>query len=397
MMDKPVIENGQPIRNSFLPYGRQWIDDEDIQTVIEVLKSDYLTTGPSIEIFEKKLADYVGAKYAVAFSNGTAALHGATFAAGIANGDEVITTPMTFAASANCILYQSGIPFFADIDNKTYNIDPKLIEGLITNKTKAIIPVDYTGQPADLDEILRIAKKHNLIVIEDAAHALGATYKGRKIGSISDMTMFSFHPVKHITTGEGGVITTNNKAYYDRLIQFRTHGITRNPSDLIANHGPWYYEMKYLGYNYRMTDIQAALGISQLDKLKGFIETRKKYVKMYNDAFSKMKELTIPYQSTDSDSSWHLYIIRLNTIKLKVGRKKIFEALLKENIGVNVHYIPVYFHPYYQDLGYEQGLCPRAESHYEQIITIPLFPKMTEKDVDDVIEAVKKVIYFYKK
>ncbi|MED4877002.1 UDP-4-amino-4,6-dideoxy-N-acetyl-beta-L-altrosamine transaminase [Anoxybacillus geothermalis] len=387
----------EPIRQSYLPYGRQWIDDDDIEAVVEVLKGDYLTTGPYVSTFEHAVAQYVGAKYAIAFSNGTAALHGACFAAGISEGDEVITTPMTFAASANCVLYQGGIPVFADIDEKTYNIDPNKIEEKITDKTKAIIPVDFTGQPVELDRILEIARKYNLIVIEDAAHALGATYKGRKIGSISDMTMFSFHPVKHITSGEGGIITTNNKEYYEKLLQFRSHGITRNKEKLNEYHGPWYYEMQFLGYNYRMTDIQAALGTSQLKKIDKFIELRRKYVAMYNEAFKDMDEIITPFQHEDGESSWHLYIIRLKLNKLTASRREIFEALQQQNIGVNVHYIPVHFQPYYQQLGYKKGICPNAEKLYEEMITLPLFPAMNEKDVNDVIKAVKRTIDYYKK
>lgn len=388
----------QPIRDSYLAYGRQWIDEEDIQAVVDVLKGDFLTTGPTINRFEQAVADYVGTKYAVAFSNGTAALHGACFAAGIEEGDEVITTPMTFAASANCVLYMGGFPVFADIDNKTYNISPENIEKLITEKTKAVIPVDFTGQPVELDMIMDIAKKHNLVVIEDAAHALGATYKDKKIGSIADMTMFSFHPVKHITTGEGGIITTNNKKYYDKLLQFRSHGITRNQEQLInKTEGPWYYEMQFLGYNYRMTDFQAALGLSQLKKNDKFVELRKQYVDLYNKAFEQNEFINSPYIKTDSDSSWHLYVIRLKLDKLNADRKEIFEALISENIGVNVHYIPVHMLPYYSDLGYQKGICPIAEKLYEEIITLPLFPSMSEKDVKDVINAVIKVLDFYAK
>jgi perosamine synthetase len=394
-MEKEMIF--EPIRDSYLPYGRQWIDEQDIEAVVEVLKGDYLTTGPYVSTFEQAVAQYVGAKYAVAFSNGTAALHGACFAAGISEGDEVITTPMTFAASANCVLYQGGIPVFADIDEKTYNIDPNKIEEKITDKTKAIIPVDFTGQPVELDRILEIARKYNLVVIEDAAHALGATYKGRKIGSISDMTMFSFHPVKHITSGEGGIITTNNKEYYEKLLQFRSHGITRNKEKLNEYHGPWYYEMQFLGYNYRMTDIQAALGTSQLKKIDKFVELRRKYVAMYNEAFKDMDEIITPFQHEDGESSWHLYIIRLKLNKLTASRREIFEALQQQNIGVNVHYIPVHFQPYYQQLGYKKGICPNAEKLYEEMITLPLFPAMNEKDVNDVIKAVKRTIDYYKK
>ncbi|MFJ8219159.1 UDP-4-amino-4,6-dideoxy-N-acetyl-beta-L-altrosamine transaminase [Bacillus cereus] len=390
------MHGGKPIRETYLPYGQQQIDESDIQAVVDVLKGDYLTTGPMIQQFEKAIAKYVGAKYAVAFSNGTAALHAACYAAGIEDGDEVITTPMTFVASANCILYQGGKPVFADIDNETYNISPKSIEEKITNKTKAIIPVHFTGQPAELDEIKKIAKENNLIIIEDAAHALGATYKNKKVGSIGDMTMFSFHPVKHITTGEGGVITTNNPLFYEKLVQFRTHGIERNPQKLLENHGPWYYEMQFLGYNYRITDIQAALGLSQLSKLDSFIKIRKKYVDIYNKEFNCISEIIIPKQLPQIDSSWHLYIIRLNAKLLKSNRKEIYEALQKENIGVNVHYIPVHLQPFYQKLGYEKGICPQAEIVYEEIITLPLFPKMTEADVWDVIQAVRKVLTFYR-
>lgn len=380
------------MRKTYLPYGKQSIDENDIQEVIEVLRGDYLTTGPYIPRFEQAIADYVGAKYAVAFSNGTAALHGACFAAGIGKGDEVITTPMTFAASSNCVLYQGGIPVFADIDQRTYNLNPTEIANHITSRTKAIIPVDFTGQPADLHAIMKIAKEKNLVVIEDAAHALGAVYKDKKVGSISDMTMFSFHPVKHITTGEGGIITTNNKEFYEKLVQFRSHGITRNPDQMINNRDPWYYEMQSLGFNYRMTDIQAALGVSQLKRLDKFIRKRKDFVEKYNEAFKDMEEIIVPYQAEFVDSSWHLYIIRLNLNKLNVTRKKIYEDLTELNIGVNVHYIPVYYHPHYQNLGYAKGLCPITEKLYEEMITLPLFPSMEDQDCDDVIHAVKEVI-----
>ncbi|MBE1555018.1 UDP-4-amino-4,6-dideoxy-N-acetyl-beta-L-altrosamine transaminase [Sporosarcina limicola] len=387
----------KPVRDTYLPYGQQLIDEADIEAVVKVLKSGYLTTGPAIREFEIKVANYVDAKYAVAFSNGTAALHGACFAAGIGKGDEVITTPMTFAASANCVLYQGGKVVFADINPETYNIEPTEIEKRITSKTRAIIPVDFTGQPVELDRIYEIARKYKLVVIEDAAHALGSTYKGRKVGSLSDMTMFSFHPVKHVTSGEGGMITTNNKEYYEKLIQFRSHGITRNQEKMTETHGPWYYEMQFLGYNYRMTDIQAALGSSQMNKLEEFVLRRKNIINMYNKAFGGMGELTIPYQASEGDSSWHLYVIRLNLEKLSGDRKEIFEALQKENIGVNVHYIPVHLLPYYQQLGYKKGSLPQAEKLYEEMMSLPLFPAMTNQDVDDVIHAVNKIIAYYSK
>lgn len=386
-----------PVRDTFLPYGRQWIEDDDIEAVVKILKSDFLTTGPAILEFEEAVANYVGAKYAVSFSNGTAALHGACFAAGIQEGDEVITTPMTFAASANCVLYQGGTPVFADIDDSTYNIDPKQIEEKITSKTKAIIPVHFTGQPAELDEIHRLAQEHNLVVIEDAAHALGASYKKKRIGGLSDMTMFSFHPVKHITSGEGGVITTNDEGYYQKLLQFRSHGIIKDQQLMTESHGPWYYEMQSLGFNYRMTDIQAALGANQLKKIDRFLSRRKHYVSLYNEAFESRDEIRIPAQHPDGDSSWHLYIIRLQTEKMKVSRKVIYEELMKENIGVNVHYIPVHKMPYYQQLGYDKETYPIAEKLYEEILTLPLFPKMSIEDINDVITAVIKILNQYRK
>ncbi|MFD2046673.1 UDP-4-amino-4,6-dideoxy-N-acetyl-beta-L-altrosamine transaminase [Ornithinibacillus salinisoli] len=389
-----ALYGGTPVRNSYLPYGKQWIDEEDIHAVTNILKSDFLTTGPTISQFEKSIASFVGAKHAVAFSNGTAALHAACNAAGISENDEVITSPMTFAASSNCALYMGGRPIFADINPQTYNITSETIKPLINGKTKAIITVDFTGQPVEYEEIMAMAEEHELVVIADAAHALGATYKGENIGSIADMTMFSFHPVKHITTGEGGIITTDSDKYYERLIEFRNHGITRDPMK-INKKDPWYYEMQALGFNYRMTDIQASLGLSQIRKLQKFIDLRRDYAQKYNEAFEGMAEIITPFQKEDCNSSWHLYIIRLHLSKLRVNRDEIFRALQKENIGVNVHYIPVYLHPYYQLLGYKEGLCPQAEKVYQEIITLPLFPKMSDQDLNDVITAVKKVISYY--
>ncbi|AEE96757.1 UDP-4-amino-4,6-dideoxy-N-acetyl-beta-L-altrosamine transaminase [Mahella australiensis] len=372
-----------------IPYATQWIEDDDMQAVSETLKSDYLTTGPKINEFEQAFAQYVGARYAVAVSSGTAALHAACFAAGIKEGDEVITTPMTFAASANCIIYCGGRPVFADIDPHTYNIDPKEIEKHITPKTKAIIPVHFTGQPCDMDAINDIAKEHHLIVIEDAAHALGATYKSKKIGGISDMTCFSFHPVKHITTGEGGMITTDDENLYKKLIQFRNHGITRDREILEHDDGPWYYEQQFLGYNYRMTDIQAALGISQLKKIDRFLSRRREIADRYDKAFADMEWIITPYQIKEAQSAWHLYILQLKPEYLGMSRKKAYIALQQRGIGVNVHYIPVYYHPYYRRMGYRKGLCQNAENLYERIITIPLYPKMSDEDVEYVIDAVK--------
>jgi perosamine synthetase len=378
-------------RESFLSYGRQWITDEDIEAVVAVLKSPFLTQGPKIEEFERKVADYVGAKYAVAFSNGTAALHGACFAAGISEGDEVITTPITFAATSNAVLYCGGKPVFSDIDERTYNIDPKEIRKQITANTKAIIPVDFTGQPADMDAIMEIADEFGLVVIEDGAHSLGAMYKGRKVGTLADMTMFSFHPVKPVTTAEGGIIVTNSEEYYEKLKRFRSHGIINQ--NLSRDEGPWYYEMIDLGFNYRMTDIQAALGISQMDKLDRFIKRRREIANMYNEAFKDLDCVVLPKQLEGTKSGWHLYMLQLKLDRLARSRREIFENIRAENIGVHVHYIPVYWHPYYQKLGYQRGICPKAEQWYEQALTLPIFPRMSDEDVKDVIEVVRRNIY----
>ena len=372
----------------YIPYGTQCIEEDDIQAVNEVLRSNYLTTGPKVDEFENAVADYVGAKYAVAVSNGTAALHAACFAAGIQQGDEVITTPITFAASSNCVLYCGGKPVFADIDSKTYNISPASIREKITDKTKAIIAVHFTGQPCEMEEIHKIAKEHKLMVIEDAAHALGAEYKDKKIGSLSDMTTFSFHPVKHITTGEGGMIVTNNEKLYQKLKLFRTHGITRDKNMLIKDEGGWYYEQQDLGYNYRITDIQCALGISQLKKLDGFVKKRREIAQIYDEAFKDIPNIVIPYQQKDSLSSYHLYVIQV----LAKDRKEIFDKLRSYGIGVNVHYIPVYKHPYYQKNGYSSVICPNAENLYKHIISIPMYPKLRGEEIKYVIETVKKVV-----
>lgn len=371
----------------YIPYGRQYVDDEDIEEVVKVLKSDFLTTGPVIEEFEKKVADYVGAKYAVAVANGTAALHSACYAANIGKGDEVITTPITFAASSNCAFYCGAVPVFADIDPKTYNIDPSDIEKKITDRTKAIIAVHFTGQPCDMGRIHEIANKHGLIVIEDAAHALGAVYEGKKVGSLSEMTTFSFHPVKHITTGEGGMVLTNHQELYERLKLFRTHGITREEHLLRKNDGPWYYEQLDLGYNYRITDIQCALGISQMKKLPYFLERRKEIAERYQEAFADCDNIQCPYQKPGCENAWHLYVIRIKGGK----RKEIFEKLREAGIGVNVHYIPVYQHPYYQEHGYKDISCPNAEQYYEEAISLPIYPALKEAEQEYVIETVQKI------
>lgn len=371
-----------------IPYGRQTIEEDDIQAVVDVLRSDYLTTGPKIAEFEKMVADYVGAKYAVAISNGTSALHAACFAAGIQPGDEVITTPLTFAASSNCVLYCGGTPVFADVDLKTYNIDPEDIRRKITDKTKAIIAVHLAGQPCDMDEIHKIAKEHDLLVIEDGAHALGSVYKGKKVGTLSDMTTFSFHPVKPITTGEGGMIVTDNEEFYQKMMLFRSHGITRDENLMTRNDGPWFYQQLDLGYNYRITDIQCALGCSQMRKLDRFLARRKEIVTRYNEAFADCENIIIPYQLPETESGWHLYIVQVKNC----DRRKVFEALREHGIAVNVHYIPVYLHPYYQEHGYKDVHCRNAEEVYSHIISLPLYPTLTEEQQQYVIETLKYVI-----
>lgn len=372
-----------------IPYGKQTIEQDDIQAVVDVLKSDFLTTGPKIAEFEQTVADYVGAKYAVAISNGTSALHAACFAAGIEPGDEVITTPLTFAASANCVLYCGGTPVFADVDPKTYNIDPEDIQRKITDRTKAIIAVHLAGQPCDMDAIHSIAREHEhgLIVIEDGAHALGSVYKGKKVGSMSDMTTFSFHPVKPITTGEGGMIVTDNEDFYKKMILFRSHGITRDDSMMTRNDGPWFYQQFNLGYNYRITDIQCALGCSQMKKLDRFLARRKEIVARYNEAFADCDNIITPYQLSDTESGWHLYIVQVK----KCDRRQVFENMREKGIGVNVHYIPVYMHPYYQEHGYENVHCANAEEIYSHIISLPLYPGLTSEQQDYVIDTLKSL------
>ena len=395
-MEKPAIEGGTPVRETKIFYGHQYIDDADIQAVVDVLKSDYLTCGPKIGELEQKLCEVTGAKYAVVCSNGTAALHIAAMAAGVGEGDEVITTPITFAASANCALYCGARPVFADIDPETYNIDPAKVEAAITPRTKAVVAVDYTGQSVALDPLRKICREHGLFLIEDGAHVIGTKYKGQPNGSLSDMTTLSFHPVKTVTGGEGGAVLTNDETLYRKLVLYRAHGITRDPS--LMEHepdGPWYYEMIDLGYNYRMTDMQAALIISQLDKLERFSARRKEIVAKYNEAFAKLPQIVVQKEIPESDTTRHLYILRLDPDRLKIDRKRFFEALAAENVCCNVHYIPTYYFPYYEKLGYMRGLCPNAEKLYAEIISLPLYYAMSDEDVESVIEAVTKIAEFY--
>lgn len=398
-MNRLAIEGGTPVRKNKIFYGHQWIDEDDIQAVVDVLRDDYLTCGPFVKKMEQDLAEYVGAKYAVGVSNGTAALHCACMAAGIGSGDEVITTPLTFAASSNCVLYCGAKTVFADINKDTYNIDPDSIEEKITSKTKAVIAVDFTGQVVEVDRIRKICDKYNLIFIEDAAHSLGSKYKGHQVGSMADITCMSFHPVKTITGGEGGVILTNNEEIYRKLVLAHTHGITHDEDLMVEapHEGPWYYEQISLGYNYRITDFQAALISSQLKKLDSFVARRKEIVSRYNEAFGNMPEIIVQKEIPESDTCRHLYIIRLDLERLNCTRKQFFDAMSAENVQCQIHYVPVYWFPYYRKLGYDRGLCPNAEAVYDGIMSIPLYPAMSDEDVDSVIEAVKKVVKAYRK
>jgi dTDP-4-amino-4,6-dideoxygalactose transaminase len=351
-----------------------------------------------MRLFEENFNKYIGSKYAVSVNSGTAALHISTSAIDINPGDEVISTPLTFVASVNCVVYRGGTPIFADIKKDTYNIDPNEIKKKITPKTKAIIPVHFAGQPCDMEEIIEIADENNLFIIEDAAHAVDAEYKGKKIGNISNLTCFSFHPVKNITTAEGGMVTTNDESLYEKLLMFRTHGITRDAEKRFGKSGDYKYDMQYLGFRYNLSELHAALGIHQIEKLQSFQNRRREIVEIYYKELQSLEEITLPFQKKDIKNSWHLYVIQLNTEKLKVDRDHIFNALREENIGVNVHYIPVHYHSFYQKyFGLKKGILPNVEWLFPRLLTIPLFPKMSEDDVNDVISALKKVLTYYKK
>jgi perosamine synthetase len=392
-----AVDGGTPVRSTLLPYGRQSIEEEDIQSVVEVLRSDWLTTGPKVGEFEEAFAAQVKAKYAVSFSSGTAALHGAVFATGLKPGDEAITTPMTFAATANCVLYQGATPVFADVSADTLNLDPEKIAERITPRTRAIIAVDYAGHPADLDAILELAARHGLVVIEDACHSLGAEYHGHRVGSIAHLSVFSFHPVKHVATGEGGMVTTDRADFAESLRRFRNHGISSDARQRQAE-GQWFYEMILLGFNYRLTDIACALGLSQLKKLEANLARRREIAARYTSAFRNLSGVIVPSVRSNVNPAWHLYPVRVIPTLLNTDRAHVFRALRAENIGVNVHYIPVHLHPYYRNrFGYQGGEYPVAEAAYEQLISLPMFHGMGDQDADDVIAAVTKVCGHYGK
>lgn len=387
-----ALYGGAPVREKTLPYGRQTIDDEDIAAIIEVLRSDWLTTGPKVTEFERAFAGFTQAQEAVAVSNGTAALHAAMYALDIGPGDEVIVPAMTFAATANCIVYQGGIPVFADVAADTLLIDPVDAAAKITPRTRAIITVDYAGQPCDYDALRTLAEQHGLALVADACHALGGSYKGQPVGCLADLSTFSLHPVKPMTTGEGGVVTTNDPELARRMRVFRNHGITTDHRQR-EQQGSWFYEMVDLGYNYRLTDFQCALGLSQLDKLPQWIVRRQTIAQAYDTALADMPAIHPLTVKSDRLHAYHLYVIRLDLSGLAADRAELFAALRAEGIGVNVHYIPVHLHPFYrQRFGTEAGLCPVAEAVYEEIISLPIFPQMSERDVTDVVAALAKVV-----
>lgn len=394
MAEKLAIDGGAPVRQNYLPYARQTVDEDDRRIVEDVLKSDWLTTGPMVKAFETSLTAYTGATEGVAVNTGTAALHAAVWAAGVQPGDEVIVPAISFVASANCVLYLGAKPVFADLSRDTLNIDPADIERRLTKHTKAIVAVDFAGHPCDHDLIRDIAKRKGLAVIEDAAHSLGASYKGRKVGSLQDYTTLSFHPVKHVTTGEGGMVLTDDLDAAKRLRSFRHHGI-----DLDLHHRAqtqsWRYDIVTLGYNYRIPDINCALGVSQMQKLDIWVDRRRAIAKAYNDGLGDLSQIELPTERVGCNSAWHLYVLRLHAKQLTVDRTRVFDALRAENIGVNVHYIPIPWMSHYASLGYERGNWPVAEAEYERSISLPMFPAMTDSDIADVISAVRKVIVAY--
>lgn len=394
---KLAIEGGTPVRSTVLPYGKQWIDEVDIAAVVDVLRSDWLTTGPKVEEFETSFAAITESRYAVSFSSGTAALHGAVAVLGLKRGDEAITTPITFCASANCLLYCGVRPVFADVDPETLLIDPADIERHFTPRTRALVVVDYAGQPVALQEINKLSEKHGLAVIEDACHSLGAKFEGRPVGGLSTMTAFSFHPVKHITTTEGGMVTTNDSALAEKLRRFRSHGIGSDHRQR-EKVGSWFYEMVELGYNYRLSDLQCALGLSQFRKLDQWLSRRREIAARYDTAFRKIPAIRPLSVLPGVEHAYHLYVVQLELKRLRATRAEVFAALRAEGIGVNVHYIPVHLHPYYREnQGTAAGLCPHAEAAYEKILSLPMFPRMSNGDVQDVIEAVHKVVAEYSK
>jgi len=393
--ERLAIEGGRPVRASLLPYGRQLIGEDDVAAVTAVLRGAFLTTGPTVAEFEARFAARVGARHAVAVSSGTAALHAAMFAAGVGPGHEVVTTPLTFVGTANAALYLGARPVFADIRADTLNLDPTRLEAALTPRTRVVAPVDFAGQPADLVAIRALAWDRGLLVVEDAAHALGAETGGRPVGALSDLTIFSLHPVKHVTTGEGGVVTTDDAELAGRARRFRNHGIAVDSAGRQASGALW-APMVDLGFNYRLTDIQCALGLSQLPKLEQFLAAREAIAERYLVALKDLPGLAIPRVAPDVRHAWHIFPVLVEPTRLRVGRDEVFAALRAEGIGVTMHYVPAYWHPYYVCLGYPRGLCPIAEDATSRIFSLPIFPGMTDADVEDVVAALWKVLGHYR-
>lgn len=385
LMKLPV----SPVR---LPYGRHWIDENDIAAVVEVLRSDWLTTGPCVAAFEQAVATFTGAREAVAVSNGTAALHAAMYALEIGAGDEVLVPALTFAASANCVVYQGGTPVFVDVEPDTLLLDAARVEEKITSRTRAIVAVDYAGQPCDYDTLKCVAGRHGLPLVADACHSLGGAYKGRQVGSLATLSTFSFHPVKPITTGEGGMITTDDSSLARRMRLFRNHGITTDHRQREMA-GSWHYEMVDLGFNYRLSDVQCALGISQLRKLPDWVQRRQTIAQRYDAVLATLPGITPLHVRPDVAHVYHLYVVRLNAEQIGKDRTQVYQALRGAGIGVNVHYVPVHLHPFYrQRFGTGPGMCPVAEAAYETILSLPIFPRMSNSDVENVIRAVHRVL-----
>ena len=392
-----AIDGGVPVRTEMLPYTRHCVDDEDIQATVEVLRSDWLTTGPKVAEFEKVFADFAGARLAVTVSSGTAALHAAMYALDVQPGDEVVVPALTFAATANCVVFQGGTPVFADVDPKTLLLDASQAAKRLTPRTKAVIAVDYAGQPCDYEALRDICATRGVHLVADACHALGGSYRGRPVGSLAELNTFSFHPAKHVTTGEGGAVTTDDEDIAGRVRLFRNHGITTDHHQR-AQANAWFYEMVDLGYNYRMTDMQCALGISQLRKQNCRVERRRAIAGSYREAFAQIPEVLPLSVMPESSHAYHLFVVQLELDRLKAGRDRIFAALRAEGVGANVHYVPVHLHPFYrQRFGTEPGLCPVAEAAYERILSLPMFPGMADDDVQDVIEALDRVLAYYRR
>ena len=394
MADRLAMDGGAPVRATPLPYSRQAVDEDDIQAVTAALRSDWLTTGPLVGTFERAVAGAAGVAHAVAVSSGTAALHAAVSAAGIGPGDEVVLTPLTFVASANAVLYCGGVPVFADVRPDTLTLDPDAAEARITARTKALLPVDFAGQACDMDRFMTMARARRLCVIEDSAHSLGGAYHGRPVGSLADLTTFSFHPAKLVTTGEGGAVTTNRDDLARCLRRFRNHGFDTDFRERQAR-GEVFSPMVELGFNYRLTDLQCALGLSQLAKAEGFLKRRTQIAEHYRATLVDVPAVSVPSVEPAVRHGWHIFPLLLDLERLSAERRTVVAALRAENIGAAVHYAPAYWHPYYERLGYRRGLCPRAEYAFDRLVTLPLFAAMSPADADDVVAAVRKVLVHY--